>query len=134
MAGYVWFQNYPKLALENAGHKAGVAASLPGYIPSSYNLAHTDTHPGLVTLSFTSPSADAPLRITQARTTWDSSSLLDNYVVKNTDDYTAVQGQGLTIYLFGQNQATWVNKGIWFGIDGTGHLSREQILKLAYSL
>ncbi|MDB5178737.1 MAG: hypothetical protein JWN01_680 [Patescibacteria group bacterium] len=134
MAGYVWMQNYPKLALQNASNQAGLTASLPSYMPSSYTLAHTDTKPGLVTLNFASPSASSALKIAQTRTSWDSSSLLDNYVIKNTDDYATVQGQGLTIYLFGQNQATWVNHGIRYSIEGATRLSREQILKIAYSL
>lgn len=45
-----------------------------------------------------------------------------------------MQGQGLTIYLFNNNRATWVNKGIWFSIEGADRLSREQILKMVYSL
>jgi hypothetical protein len=134
MAGYVWVQNYPKMALQNASSRAGLTASLPGYLPSSYNLQHTDTSAGLVTLNFTSPSASDILKIAQHRTSWDSSSLLDNFVAKKTDDYATFQGQGLTIYLFGQNQATWVNHGIWYSIEGASRLSREQILKIAYSL
>jgi hypothetical protein len=134
MAGYVWLHNYPKLALQSAGARAGVSASLPGYIPSSYNLSRTDTNPGLVTLHFTSPSAPEPLVIKQHRTTWDTSSLLDNYVTKQADSYSTVQEQGLTIYVYGANKATWVNHGIWFSIDGSQRLSRDQILKMAYSL
>lgn len=134
MAGYVWMQNYPKLAIESAGSKAGLSASLPGYIPSSYNLARTDTAPGLVSLSYGSPSTPDTLKIDQHRTTWDSSSLLDNFVSKNADDYATVEGQGLTIYLFNNNQAAWVNHGIWYSIAGAARLSREQILKIAYSL
>jgi hypothetical protein len=134
MAGYVWVQNYPKMALQNASNHAGLAASLPGYLPSSYSLAHTNTSPGLVTLKFSSPSAPEALTIAQHRTTWDSSSLLDNFVAKKADDYATFQGQGLTIYLFGQNQATWVNHGVWYSIEGATRLSREQILKIAYSL
>jgi hypothetical protein len=103
-------------------------------MPSSYTLAHTNTAPGLVTLQFKSPSASEPLKIAQARTNWDSSSLLDNYVIKNTDDYATVQGQGLTIYLFGHDKATWVNHGVHYSIEGAARLSREQILKIAYSL
>jgi hypothetical protein len=134
LAGYVWLQNYPKLTLQAASSRAGLTASLPGYIPSSYNLGHTDTAPGLVTLNFTSPSIPDTLKIAQAKTDWDSSSLLDNYVIKSTDDYTTVQGQGLTIYLWGNNQAAWVNHGIRYSIEGAARLSREQILKIAYSL
>ncbi|HVQ44881.1 MAG TPA: DUF4367 domain-containing protein [Candidatus Saccharimonadia bacterium] len=134
MGGYIWLQNYPKLALQNASNKAGVTASLPTYLPSSYSLAGTNTSPGLITLNFSSPSSTEPLKIDQHRTTWDSSSLLDNFVAKTTDDYATVQGQGLTIYLFNNNHATWVNRGIWYSIEGASRLSREQILKIAYSL
>lgn len=134
MGGYVWVQNYPKLALQSASNAAGLVATLPGYLPSSYNLAKTQTSPGLVSLKFTSPSIGEILQINQHRTSWDSSSLLDNFVTKQTDDYSTVHGQGLTIYLFGQNQAAWVNHGIWYNIEGAARLSREQILKIAYSL
>jgi hypothetical protein len=134
MASYIWLQNYPKLAIQSAGDKAGIAATLPGYLPSSYILDHTDSTPGLVTLNFTSPSISDTLKIEQHRTTWDNGSLLDNFVAKNADDYGTVQGQGLTIYLFNNNQATWVNHGIWYSIEGASRLSREQILKIAYSL
>jgi len=134
MGGYIWFHNYPKLALQNANAQAGITASLPGYVPSSYTLKNTDTAPGLVTLNFASPSSSEALKIAQQRTSWDSSSLLDNYIAKTTDDYAAVQGQGLTIYLFNNNQAAWVNHGIWYSIEGASRLSREQILKIAYSL
>jgi hypothetical protein len=134
MGGYIWLQNYPKLAIQSASGKAGLSASLPGYVPSSYHLATTSTGPGLVTLSFTSPSATDALTIKQHRTTWDSSSLLDQYVAGKSAEYTAVEGQGLTVYLYAQNQATWVNHGVWYSIEGASRLSREQILKIAYSL
>jgi hypothetical protein len=134
MSGYIWLQNYPKLALQNASNQAGLTATLPSYLPSSYSLNGTDTRPGLVTLSFKSPSATEPLKIAQHATTWDSSSLLDNFVARHTDDYSTVQSQGLTIFLFNNNQAAWVNHGIWYSIEGASRLSREQILKIAYSL
>jgi hypothetical protein len=134
MAGYIWFQNYPKLAIESAGNRAGIAATLPTYLPSSYTLSRTDTSPGLVMLSFNSPSLPDTLKISQHRTSWDSSSLLDNFVAKQTDDYAAVQDQGLTIYLFNNNKATWVNHGVWYSIEGAARLSREQVLNIAYSL
>jgi hypothetical protein len=134
MGGYIWIQNYPKMALQNANDQAGVSASLPGFMPSSYSLARTVTAPGQITLNYTSPSAPSTLQIAQAKSAWDSNSLLANFVAKNADDYAAVQGEGLTIYLFNNNQATWVNHGIWYNIQGATLLSRNQILKIAYSL
>ncbi|HUD11397.1 MAG TPA: hypothetical protein VMS08_03230 [Candidatus Saccharimonadia bacterium] len=134
MAGYIWIQNYPKMALQNASNVAGLSASLPGFMPSSYSLAHTSTVPGQVTLKYTSPSAQQALKIAQSRSDWDSNSLLDDFVSKNADDYAAVDGEGLTIFLFNDNEATWVNHGIWYSIEGASRLSRQQILKIAYSL
>jgi len=134
MSGYIWLQNAPKLAVQSAASRAGVSASLPGYMPSSYQLKSTSTAPGLVTVSFESPSSDQPLTITQQHTTWDSSSLLDKFVAKQGNDYTTLSGEGLTVYLFGSNQASWVNHGIWYSITGTGRLGRDQIMKIVYSL
>lgn len=135
MASYVWWQNYPKLELQSASSKAGFALTLPAYIPSSFALKGPVTATnGAAIISFSSPSSSSPLTITQKRTSWDSSSLRDNVVATADPSYTAVEGQGLTIYLWGKNQAAWVNHGIWYGIEGTAKLSREQILKIAYSL
>lgn len=134
MGGYVWLQNYPKLAIQSAGNKAGLSASMPGYVPSSYNLKQTNIQPGLVTLQFATPNQPGRLTIAQHRTDWDSTSLLDNFVAKQKSEYASVSNQGLTIYLFNQNQATWVNHGVWYSITGATRLSREQILKIAYSL
>jgi hypothetical protein len=134
MIGYVWLQNYPKMAVQTASNQAGITASLPGYLPSSYQLANTKTGPGLVTISFSSPSQASPLIISQQRTTWDSKSLLDRFITSQSNEYSSVTGQGLTVYLFGSNQASWVNHGIWYSITGTGRLSRDQIMKIVYSL
>lgn len=134
MGTYVWLQNYPKMAIQAAGNKAGLSASMPGFVPSSYKLKKTSTRPGLVTLQFASPNQPANLTIAQNRTDWDSNSLLDNFVIKQGSEYAAVSGQGLTVYLFSQNQATWINHGVWYSITGASRLSREQILKIAYSL
>jgi hypothetical protein len=133
MAGYIWVQNFPKLALQTADNRAGIEASLPGYVPSSYSLARTNTSPGLVALNFSSPSAPT-LTITQKQSNWDSNSLMDNYIAKQADDFSTINGEGLTIYIFGQNQATWVNRGIWFSITGSQQISKDDLLKIAYSL
>ena len=133
-AGYIWLHNYPKLALDAANSRAGIEAVLPSYMPANYNLSNTSTGPGLITFDFTNPNLNEVLKIAQARTSWDSHSLLDNFVAKQTDSYATVQGQGLTIFIFNQNEATWVNHGLWYRIEGASKLSREQILQIAYSL
>lgn len=134
MSGFIWFQNAPKLAVRSAANRAGFAASLPGYVPSSYSLGPIQYGSGQIVLNFNTSSEAGPLTLTERPTSWDSSSLLDNFVTHKSDKYVAVEGQGLTIYLYGGNQASWVNHGIWYDIAGSYKLSREQILKMAYSL
>ncbi|HUC20824.1 MAG TPA: DUF4367 domain-containing protein, partial [Candidatus Polarisedimenticolaceae bacterium] len=134
MSGLIWLQNAPKLAFHNAATKAGIDASLPTYIPSSYRQNGTaNTSNGRISINFTNSSSQAPLSIVQRRTSWDSNSLRENYVSRQTTSFLAVQGQGLVIYL-DEDQANWVNHGIWYQIVGTSKLGREQVLKIAYGL
>lgn len=134
MGGIVWLQNSPKLAFRNAAAKAGIAASLPTYIPSSYHqVGGASTSPGTLTLNFSSPSAGQPLKITQRASDWDANALRENYVSEQSTNFLAVQGQGLTIYLYG-NQANWINHGVWYQLSGTSKLGREDVLKIAYGL
>lgn len=135
MGGYIWLNNFNNLTVKSAAKKAGIQASLPGYMPNSYNLAGpVDYGQGFVTLNFKSPNSSAPLTITQRRTNWDSSALLQLFVHPNSNSYVSVANQGLTIYLYDNNQATWVNKGLQYVITGNTRLSKDQILKIASSL
>ncbi len=134
MGGYIWFANAPKLAVRTAASKAGFEASLPSYLPSNYSLEKPiSSSPGRITLAFSSADSDH-FTVTQQKTSWDPQSLLDNYVVKQSQQYLAVAGQGLTIYLYNGDSASWVNRGVWYSIQGNKQLNREQLLKIAYGL
>lgn len=134
MAGWVWAANYPAMTLKLASAKAGIEASLPGYVPPSFALAGPVSYsPGQVTVHFHSANGDA-LTLSQAKTSWDPRSLLENFVTQKTDKYLAVQDHGLTVYVYNGNQASWINKGIWYTIEGNNQLNREQILKIVDSL
>ncbi len=134
MGGYVWLSNYPKLALKTASDQAGFEASLPHYLPSNFRLAGTVAYsPGQITANFHSPN-QGQMVVTERRTAWDSGSLLDNYVSRQSDQYLTVQGQGLTIYFYNNNHASWVNRGVWYSIEGDYQVAREDVMKVAYSL
>jgi hypothetical protein len=134
MGGFVWLQNSPKLAFHAAATRAGIEASLPTYIPSSYQQnGPAQVDQGQLTLNFRSPSTQEQLSITQKRTDWDSNSLRENFVSRQSDKFVAVSGQGLTIFLY-NDKASWVNHGIWYNVSGTSKLSREQVIKVAYGL
>ena len=134
---YIWKVNYPSLAFKIASAKAGMSATMPGYVPTGYNLgSQIQTNPGTVSYNLISAgSTDKKISVTQTKTDWDSQALAENYVAPKAENYLALQAQGLTIYVLSQNQATWINKGTWYKLESTGQpLNQDQIIKIATSL
>jgi hypothetical protein len=133
---YIWRINYPSLAFKIASAKAGISATMPGYVPAGYNLGgRIQTNPGTVSYSLLGGSSDNRISVTQSKTDWDSQALAENYVAPKAENYLALQAQGLTIYVLGKNEATWVNKGTWYKLDSKGQdLNQDQIIKIATSL
>jgi hypothetical protein len=136
LGGYVWQVNYPNLALKVAGSKAGISANFPGYIPSGWKLSgNIQSTPGNISYNIANTKSDKAVQVSESKTSWDSQALAENYVAPKSDNYLALQAQGLTIYLYDGNQASWVNNGTWYRIEGSDHgLSQDQVIKLATSL
>lgn len=123
------------MALRIASSRAGFQASLPGYSPSGFRFAGPVAYSdGVIELEYASNSDDRAYSLTQKESAWDSQSLLDNYVENRTDDYLTFQERGLTVYVYDGSQATWVDRGIWYTIEGDSNLTTEQLLKIASSL
>jgi hypothetical protein len=133
---YVWQINYPNLAVKVAGAKSGLAVSLPTYMPAGWRLSgDIAASPGLVQYNLKSGEGNQSIAITQTRSDWDSQALAENYLGKKTQQYLALQAQGLTIYVYGGNSATWVNHGSWYKLEGKGpDINQDQIIKIATSL
>jgi hypothetical protein len=109
---YVWQVNYPNLAL-----KVDINSS-PGSI--SYRLSSRD--------------GKSSATVNEKKSDWDSQALAENYVNNQSDKYLALQAQGLTIYVY-NNQASWVNNGTWYRIEGSNTgLSQDQLIRMATSL
>ena len=135
LIGYVTYLNVPRMALRVAAGRAGFAAELPGYAPSGFRFSGPVAYsPGELTLQYTSNTDERYYEIRERETDWDSKTLLDNYVLGETDVYSTYQERGLTIYMFEGSHATWVNGGVWYTIGGDGQLTSEQLLKIAASL
>lgn len=136
MSGYIWIHNYNNVSIRTASQRAGIVASLPHYTPSGYKLNGPISYgTGFVSFNLTNnKQANKNVAIIQRKSDWDSASLLELYVSPKTKDYVAVDTQGLKIYLYGNGQATWVNKGLQYVVQANSSLSRDQIVKLAESL
>lgn len=136
VGAYIWKVNYPNLAFKIASAKAGIVATVPGYMPSGFDLGgEIQTNPGSISYSLQSSQSGKKILISQSKTDWDSQALAENYVAPKAENYLALQAQGLTIYILSKNQATWVNHGTWYKIESSdSSLEQDQIVRLATSL
>lgn len=135
LAGYISYLNYPKLAMRVATSRAGFDAQLPRYTPAGYGFSNKiSASPGQVTVRFNSHNDATSLALAQRQTSWDSATLLENYVKPKSNNYLTFQQNGLIIYVYNGNNAAWVNSGVFYSLEGNSRLSSEQLIKVATSL
>lgn len=133
LGGFIAYQNWANLSVRVAASRAGVNASLPGYRPAGFALnKHVTSSPGRVTINFNSSTDNRNFNITQTASDWNSQSLLDNFVAASDQPYQRVdQPNGKTIYTYGDANATWVDGGVWYKIEGNSGLSSSQLVNIA---
>jgi hypothetical protein len=129
------YQNMPEIAMKVASARAGLKANLPAYQPSGFSLAGPIKYDsGEVTLNYKSNSDQRAFNVVQKNSSWNSETLLENFVASTKQPYQTFQANGRTIYIYDGNKATWVDGGVWFNIDGQANLNSDQLLKIADSL
>ncbi len=135
IAGFFAYQNVPNLTMRVAAAKAGVRGSLPSYKPAGFSL-NGPVHftPGQITIAYKSNSDDRSFKLVQKSTEWNSETLLSNYVAKDQRPYQSYQEEDKTIYIYDSNNATWIERGVWYQVEGNGALSSDQLLRIANSL
>ncbi len=134
LVGFVAAQNLPGLRLQIASAKAGFSAALPGYSAPGFHMGSLTYSAGIVAIHYHSNSDERAYTITEKNSAWDSETLRDMFVAKTAKNYFTTSAAGRTVYLYGDNQATWVNSGIWYQVQSNGGLSSRQLIDLASSL
>lgn len=135
LVGFLGYQNLPYINVRVAAYKAGIQAKMPTYSPTGFSFGSLKYTPGSVTVSYYSEKdATQSLNISQKSSDWNSKALLDNFVATTTKSYETIERAGRTIYVYGNNTATWVDNGIWYTISGNNTLSDSQILDVALSI
>ncbi len=133
--GFIAYQSVPNMSVRYAAARSGVNASLPGYQPSGFALSNRiQYNPGQITINFSSTTDDRAFSITQRETAWNSDALKTNYVDDQSDKVQKYEDRGRTIYLYGDNNATWVNGGVWYDINGNSQLNSDQLIRIATSM
>ncbi len=135
VAGYFTYVNLPNLSVRVAAAQAGIDASFPEYRPVGYHINGPVAYKnGEVSINFSSNSGPLAFSLSQARSSWDSSALLEKFVSPESDGkYATYNDGGLTIYTYGTD-AAWINGGILYTVDGSATLSNEQIRRIATSM
>lgn len=131
LGGFFAYQNKIALELQLASARAGFPASMPGYRPSGYAAKSLKYSPGMVTIGYR--GGDHSFNVTQKQSNWDSETLLQNYVADANQSYQAYEAAGRTVYVYGNN-ATWVNGGVWYQVNGNASLTTKQFLDIATSM
>jgi hypothetical protein len=135
IASFIAFQNAPNLSMRLAATRAGFDAAIPAYRPSGFALnGPIEYGPGQVTLNFRSNSDERNFHVTQRVSNWTSESLLNNFVTANHKSYQSYQENGRTIYIYDGSNATWVNAGVWYQIEGNSSLTSDQLIRIANSI
>ena len=136
ISGYVLYLNVPNLTLRVAAARSGIDAQVPGYTPEGFRFSGPVSYsPGFVAISFRSTGDDGrEYRIAERKSEWDSSSLLENYVRHQDGQYHTLRNRGLTIYVYGEAEAAWVNGGILYTLEGNATLNHDQLLRIAASI
>lgn len=135
LLGIVALQSVPSIKMKIASSKAGFSAGLPGYSPAGFHLGDLSYGAGAVAMEYRSNSDnDREFSITQKTSAWDSTTLRDTFVENADKDFRVIKDGGLTIYLYKGNNATWVNQGVWYQVQGNGALSDRQLVDIAKSL
>lgn len=135
LAGYFTYMNLPHLSFRVAASQAGIAAHYPSYTPSGYSLSGPIVYKdGEVRMKYASNTNPQNITVTQSKSNWDSSALLDNYVqYESGGNHTTYHDSGLTIYVYG-TKAAWVNAGVLHTIDSDAQLSNDQVRRMATSM
>lgn len=135
LVGFLAYQNVPAVAMRVAASRAGFGARLPGNPPAGFAIkGPIQADKGMVVVTFQSNTDNRSFAISQKPTDWTSESLLTNHVLSSKTRYQTYRDRGLTVFIYNNGNATWVNKGIWYSINGQGSLSSDQVLAIAGSI
>ncbi len=133
IGGFITYLNMPNIQLHVASIQAGFTADMPGYKPTGYALQGGVQRIGnTVSMRFT--SGEHNYTVTQQPSAWNSQTLIDNTVALSDGAYKTVQAGGRNVYVYGDNNAVWVDRGVRYDLTVNAPLTTDDISQLAASL
>lgn len=136
IGAFFTYQNLPNLSMRLASARSGLDGSLPSYQPAGFGLNGGISYkPGQIEVAYSSRTDNRNYKIIQSNSSWNSETLAQNYEpLKQNSNYQTIPNKGKTVYVYEGSNATWVDGGIWYRVEGDSKLSSDQLLNLADSL
>lgn len=137
ISGFLGVQNADNIQFKLATNSAGFAATMPSYQPHGFAMDSVRTYNGYVGLKYVADTIQGSrsYAITEKPSSWNSSTLLTSILANGeTASYRVVEKAGRTVYVYGNNQAAWVNNGILYQLVSTGTLGNHEIGQIAASM
>jgi hypothetical protein len=137
IAGFFGMQNLDTIQFKVASRQAGFSATMPSYRPVGFTVDSVRAYNGYVGLKYVADAIDgaSSYAITEKPSNWNSATLLTNIQANsNTASYRVVEKAGRTVYLYGNNQAAWVNNGILYQLVSTSELGNHEVGQIAASM
>ncbi|HET8709431.1 MAG TPA: hypothetical protein VFL85_04080 [Candidatus Saccharimonadales bacterium] len=135
LGGFIAYQNTANIEMRLASSKAGIHAALPGYKPAGFTASNFMYDTGAVAVNFHNNKDGRTYKVVQKTSNWNSDTLANEYVASVAgSNYHTTDAGGRTIFTYGNNNATWVDGGIWYTVTSDGALSSSQLLDLARSM
>lgn len=135
LAGFFAVQNVPNLSMRVAATRAGFDASMPGYKPAGFSFRGPIKYsPGEVSVAYASNTDARSYEVKQKASNWNSDALLANFVVAEGKQYQTFLDRGRTLYIYDKSNATWVDDGVWYQIEGESNMTTDQLIRIASSI
>lgn len=134
LTAFIAYQNKAGLILRRASAAAGFHAVLPSYEPQGYSLGNFKYSPGVVAVNYRNNATRSDYSLTQKTTHLNNQTLLTSYIAPKNPTYQTLQSGARTIYVYGDNNAAWVNNGVLYQVSSNGSLSTNDVLHIATSM
>lgn len=133
MAGAITYGHRTGITLRYADAKAGFHAKLPGWTPHGFGISDFEYKPGVVTANYDRSGTSRHYSFSQSITQLTSDQLLTD-IVQHHKTYQTLQNANRAIFIYGDNNAAWIDEGKLYQITSDGNLTTSDLLSIATSV
>lgn len=131
IAGFAFYQNSAGLQFKVASFHAGVATHMPNLKAAGFAYTGVKAEDDTLVVGFS--GSNGSYRLSQQATNLSGQDVVNGLSATDASgnpDYTTIQAGGTTVYRFGADNATWVQDGTLYTVNGTGSLTDQQVKSL----